>query len=182
MTLLIFIFIAVEWLLAIFLFWLTASIIYSFLIIKVPALSSAHGLVKAIGELESINPQTELADLGCGNGRFLRSITDYYRCRGEGFELAWPSFMVAKLLSWSSGGKMKVHYRDFFKVDIRPYSVIYLYLFPELMARLEKQWEGYRGSGKVIISNTFTFTQLRPTASKTIQLWNGKYTLYRYVL
>ncbi len=48
-----------------------------------------QGLVRAVGSLIPLSPQTRWLDFGCGNGGLVRHCRETLRCDAQGFEEGW---------------------------------------------------------------------------------------------
>jgi len=108
-------------------------------------------------------PKDVVYDLGCGDGRFLVAAARR-GATGVGFDLN------QNLVEWAAANALaerveaRVHFelRDLFTVDLRPASVITLYLLPELNLKLRaKLWKELQVGARVV-SNAFDMGDWAP--------------------
>lgn len=97
-----------------------------------------------------------LVDPGCGDGRVLREASKRYKVRGLGFEINPLAYLLAQL---RTVGKRKITIRckNFWNVDLGDADLVFCYLFPDVMKRLEKKLENELLPGCRIVSCNFPF-------------------------
>lgn len=104
-----------------------------------------------------------LADLGSGTGGMLlwlaknRKDGDYH-----GFENAPLPFALSWLRSRVAGGACKIEMQSFWKVDLKPFDVVYAYLSPVPMADLWQKVCREMRPGTLFVSNTFAVPDVSP--------------------
>lgn len=133
--------------------------------------SSAHKLVNVFEQLNLPRNATFL-DLGSGDGRHVFAASQYFKA-AHGVEVN-PYLWVWSLL-WhkliNRKPNVKFIRRSFFNLHLAPYSVVYIYLFPQLMAKLESKLFRELPKGSIIISHTFKFDQHEPTNRLSKHYW-----------
>ncbi len=70
--------------------------------------------------------------------------------------------MWAKLRSWVSGARLKLYMRDFFKADLSEADVVFCYLFPKIMEKLEGKFKTELRSGARVVSYGFRMPNREP--------------------
>jgi SAM-dependent methyltransferase len=124
-----------------------------------------------------------LYDLGCGDGRIVVAAAKKYRCRAFGYDID-PLRVQESLDNVKKnrvGRLVKIEEKDIFTLDLRPATVITLYLLPELNVRLIPQLEQLE-PGCRIVSHDFDMKGVKPDmvlemeseddgAEHTIYLW-----------
>jgi len=96
-----------------------------------------------------------VADLGCGDGRVLRLFEKQGIESIEGYEINFWAYLKARLMfSWTNA-RAKIYYKNFFKVDLGKYNVVFCYLFDHCLARLRNKFDKELKPGSLVISFGF---------------------------
>ncbi len=141
----------------------------------------SHLLEEILGALE-IAPESVFYDLGCGDGRVVRSVAKSEpRARALGVELVFFPYMLARIRNFFHPVKNVVIRRaNFNDISLSNATHIFLYLFPPVMdallPKLESELRGAR-----VVSCDFPFRNR--AANRTILVKNEKHrahTLYVY--
>jgi len=119
-------------------------------------------------------------DLGCGNGQLLFQAAKAKPLLALGYELFLPLYLLAKLKSffYFSPGKVKIFFQNFWQQDLGRADIIFCYLLPRPMARLEKKFLKEAKRGAKLISYAFALPHLQP--QKVIQK-EGLGPIYLYI-
>jgi 16S rRNA A1518/A1519 N6-dimethyltransferase RsmA/KsgA/DIM1 with predicted DNA glycosylase/AP lyase activity len=131
---------------------------------------------KIVNEMVAFLKRTKVkrvAELGAGDGRVA-------------FALARDGFIVTAvevnpLLSlWMRAVKylrgyseVEIINKDLFKIDIKQFDAIIVYLYPEHLEKLEEKFFSQMPKGGYILSNTFTFKKHKPLEN------SGKLYIYQ---
>jgi len=118
--------------------------------------------IRAVLDALSVTPDTNIIDLGCGDGRFMAAAARRYGCRGTGYDINWSAFLLAKVRQAFSGGLMTVRRQDFWFVSLAEADVVFCYLFPDLMERLAGKARAEMQPGAVLVSCNFELPHWRP--------------------
>jgi SAM-dependent methyltransferase len=120
-------------------------------------------IVTRMLELAKVGKEDVVYDLGCGDGRILVAAAKMYHCRAVGFDIDPRRVkdsrenlrrnLVDKLASAEE--------KNLFDVDLRPASVITLYLSPKYNARLIPKLEQLR-PGSRIVSHLYGMEGIEP--------------------
>ncbi len=108
-----------------------------------------------------------LIDLGCGDGRAARLA----RSRGAnaiGYELSFFMYSIARLK-----GGADIRYGDFWKAELSDADVVYCFLTPKAMKRVEDELWPKLKPGCRLVCNTFQLKTLAPDETR------GPLFLYR---
>ena len=149
----------------------------------IPFISSNKKDYDAIIRAMDIKPGETVVDLGCGKAHFLIKAAKEKQAKGIGYELVlWP-YWWARFNVWKSGAPVKILRRDFFKADLREADVVFCYLFPETMVKLEAKFQNELKSGSRLVSYSFKLPNRQPdkkiiTNDDNTEL--GRIYLYRY--
>lgn len=102
-----------------------------------------------------------LVDLGCGDGRVLRSVRKRYSVKAIGYELNLMAYTKARLLCLGRKG-IEIRLRNFWKADLSNADVIFCYLFPDVLQDLCVKLKEELKPGAVVVSCNFALPQWRP--------------------
>ncbi len=125
-----------------------------------------------------------LIDLGCGDARVLIIGAKKFGARGIGVEKSPYCYLLSRFNVWQAGQsqKIKLIYGDFkvAEVYLKKADVVYLYLLPHTLARIEKWLFANLRSQAKVISIGFAFQKRKSKLqSSTINL-NRKSAIYLY--
>jgi SAM-dependent methyltransferase len=119
--------------------------------------STPRGMIDAFLDNVPMGSDDLLVDLGCGDGRVLRAARNRYKVKTLGIEINPLAFLLAKFLSLSAEG-VTIRRGDFWKCDIGDATVVFCYLFPDVMAQLAEKLERELRPGTVVVSCNFPIT------------------------
>ncbi|MFU8817391.1 MAG: class I SAM-dependent methyltransferase [Pseudomonadales bacterium] len=143
-----------------------------------PYVPSAQEDVDVMLELADVGPADYLIDLGSGDGRIV--ITAAFRgAMGHGVELDRELVALAHERARNAEVEDLVTFveGDIFQTDVRPASVVTLYLMPEVNLRLRPRLLAELRPGTRVVSNSFDMGEWRPDrqamgrSSGGIMLW-----------
>lgn len=152
---------------------LTLIILFTFvgsLLVLVPYVPTPKTVVRKMVDLAELTGRETIYDLGCGDGRILiEAKRRFSGIRAIGYELPIGIYLLARLRvalagfsRRSSGSPIEVRMRDFFGADLRDADVLFLYLIPEVFARLERKLQAELRPGTRILSHGFSFPGKTP--------------------
>ena len=93
-------------------------------------------------------------DLGCGDGRVLIHARKRYGVKAVGFEVNLWAYVLAMFRTAHVGG-IEVIRASFWNYHIGEATVIFCYLFPDVMERLARKLEKELRPGTQVISMNF---------------------------
>jgi hypothetical protein len=106
----------------------------------VPFVSTPRRKYRQILSAVDLKPGEKIYDLGCGKASLLILAAKEFGAIGIGYELSlWP-YLWSRFNILISRAKVEVRMKNFFKADLSDADVIYCYLFPSVMARLEPKF------------------------------------------
>ena len=123
--------------------------------------STARARVAASLEAIDLKPGQLLVDLGCGDGRVLRSARRRCAVRAEGYELNLLAFCKARLLCWWSTG-ITIRLQNFWRADLSRADVVFCYLFPDVMPPLAQKLGDELKPGATVVSCNFPLPGFTP--------------------
>ena len=105
-------------------------------VIFVEFVTTPQDVVDKMLELACVGPNDVVYDLGCGDGRIVVTAAKKYGCRAVGVELDRLRVREARENAVENGvaGRVTIELKDALTVDLRPATVVTLYLGTELNA------------------------------------------------
>lgn len=142
---------------AILIFYLTISFITG-----APFVPTTNNAVKSIIKQINLKSGQTVADLGSGNGKILVAAAKV-GAYADGYEinpfLVLYSLIIAVITKTKS--KINVYWKNFWKADLKKYDVIFVYLLPWKMEKLEQKIIKESKPNALIVSNSFVFPHLK---------------------
>ncbi len=106
---------------------------------------------KALKEA-NLKPGEVLVDLGCGTGKVLVVGAIYFGAKVIGYEYSFLLFLISKINLFYHGIRDgKVFHKDFFEADLSSTDVVFLFLTPRALKKIEKKLERELKSGARVI-------------------------------
>jgi SAM-dependent methyltransferase len=120
-------------------------------------------------EVANVTSSDVVYDLGCGDGRIVVTAAKKRGASAIGFDIDPDRVLEARENVTREGVQALVSIRraDVFSVDLRPATVVMLYLLPELNVRLIPQLEKLR-PGSRIVSHDFDMKGVTPDGHWTV--------------
>lgn len=121
-------------------------------------------------ETAAVTKDDVVYDLGCGDARFLITAAKRYGCRAVGVEIDPKVVARARKNVADNGleGLVEIREGDLFNVDLRPATVITIYLLPEINVKLIPQFKQLR-PGSRIVSYLFAMQGVKPKETVKFQ-------------
>jgi protein-L-isoaspartate O-methyltransferase len=140
-----------------------------------------HDVVARMLELVTVGKNDVVYDLGCGDGRIVVAAAKMYGCRAVGLDID-PIRVKASRENVKKNhleDLVTVERRDFFKADLRPATVVTVYLSARYNGRLIPQFEKLQ-PGSRIVSHLFDMPGVTPDkiVHVTSREDGRKHTLY----
>lgn len=147
------------------------------LIIRVPYVPTSRPMTRAMVELAGLHDGQTVIDLGAGDGRLLQeAVTKHPGVRAIGVELV-PTVWMWGWLRTRGTGRVKFLLGNALTADLTGVDVVFLYMMPQIMEKLEARFDWELRPGAVVISHAFRFPNRQPEREEKV---NGK-TVLRYV-
>jgi len=129
-------------------------------------------IVKAMLTLGGVTPDDVVYDLGCGDGRIVIAAAKEFGARGVGVDLDPQRIREAQANAVRAGVAERVAFRvqDIFDTDIRPATVVTLFLSPELNARLRPRLTSELRPGSRIVSHRYGIGDWAPERTVTLSV------------
>lgn len=90
-------------------------------------------------EISDLKPGMTLLDLGCGDGKILR-FAARNGIKAIGYELNPILFLFCKLTTFKYRKSVKVFYGNFWQKKLPKVDVVYVFLLPKLMNKLNQKF------------------------------------------
>ena len=152
----------------------TADVVY---------VSTPHDVVARMLEIADVTSDDLVYDLGCGDGRIVVAAAKRRGCRAVGYDILKELVEEARrnVRRAHVDDLVSIQQKDIFSLDLRPASVITLYLLPKLNVKLIPQLDRLK-PGSRIVSHEFdmkgvepdevvTFLSKEDNVEHTIYLW-----------
>jgi len=139
-----------------------------------------HEIVSAMLKLAHVGPGDVVYDLGSGDGRIvIAAVKEFGAARGVGVELDAVRVQEANKNARRAGVADRVEFRreDLFETDLRPATVVTLYLSPVINAKLQPKFLAELRPGARVVSHVFETPGWEPddrivVNDRPIFLWN----------
>ena len=121
--------------------------------------------IERIIKLVDIQEGDVVYDLGCGDGRVLVALANNSRARLlVGYEISFIPYLWSKLrfLFLGLGSRAEVRYANFLRRDLGQADVIFCFLTPMAMRRLEPKFASELRRGTRIVSYSFSLPRWQP--------------------
>lgn len=136
-------------------------------------------IVEAMLRLAKVGPNDVVYDLGCGDGRIPIMAAQKFGARGVGVELDNDLVKLARQNAVKAGVADRVEFRleDLFKTDVRPATVVALFLLPEMMEKLAITLRRDLRKGARVVAHEFGMggdwppDRIEMVGTATVRLW-----------
>jgi predicted RNA methylase len=126
-------------------------------------LSTGTCAIEAI--IENIGGETSkiFYDLGSGNGRVVAEVVHHcpnMKCIGVEYNIG--AYILAKVKNIFLRKKVTFVRSNFFDINLANADIVYVYLFPKIIKRLEEKFSRELKKGTIVIANTFPLGTRKP--------------------
>lgn len=135
------------------------------LLVGAPYLPTLRPQIKTALQLADLKPGETLIELGCGDGRVLLAAARA-GYRAVGYELNPLLALVAWARTRHCRQQVKVVWGDFWRTEWPPAAVIFTFLLPRYMAKLDKKCQKYPQRPLKLVSFAFKVPGKKPAAAK----------------
>ncbi|MBI5221384.1 MAG: hypothetical protein HY979_01085 [Candidatus Magasanikbacteria bacterium] len=143
------------------------AFVFSPLFLGVPFLPTHRKQARKMMDMAQIKPGMKMIDLGSGAGRLL-FLAANMGAQATGYELNPFLFIWTKFVIFLTDKKdrVKVFYRSIYEADIADADVIFLFLYPPHMKKLEAKIFSEAKPDVKILSYVFQFHNYKPIANE----------------
>jgi precorrin-6B methylase 2 len=150
----------------------------------VPFVTTPHDIVAEMLKLAEVTKEDTVYDLGSGDGRIVIAAARDHGARAVGIELDPDLVEQSRETIRDAGlaGRARVMRGDIFKQDLRPATVITMFLLPGVIESLRPQLQRLR-PGTRIVSHMYKMPGARATRKVTVRSTETriKHNLYLYM-
>jgi precorrin-6B methylase 2 len=128
-------------------------------------------VVKAMLETAGVTAKDLVYDLGCGDGRIVIEAAKSYGARGVGIDIDPERIKEATANAAKAGvaDRVKFMQADLFETDLRPATVVTLYLLESLNLKLQPKLVSELKPGTRIVSHAFSMGPWTPDQELTVE-------------
>jgi SAM-dependent methyltransferase len=116
----------------------------------------------ALLKLAKLGAGDTIIDLGSGDGRLLRDAAKQ-GVRGIGYEINPFMVLVSRIVCWRYRKLVTIHLADFWQVKLPPADVIYVFLIPRFMEKLDRHLAAQIKKPTRLISYAFEIPTRKPS-------------------
>ena len=149
-----------------------------------PYVSTPQDVVREMLALAKVGPQDVLYDLGCGDGRIVLAAAVEHGARGVGIDIDPARIAEADAGARRAGVSDRVRFavQDLFQTDFSPATVVSVYLYPELNARLKPKFLSELKPGSRVVSHEFGIGDWAPVDGRTIEANGRRHQVWLYLV
>ena len=147
---------------------------------KAPYIPSFDRQLELMKQLK-LKKDSIMVDLGCGDGKALRFFSKEHKIKlCEWFDINFYAILRWRFLNKRQNiTNVNLYKKDLFKVDLKKYDYIYVYLWATQLAIMEDWIRETKKKDAVIISNSFKFKKHEPFKAYKNEKWVDTILLYK---
>ena len=148
-----------------------------------PFIPTPAAVVEEMLDVAAVTPADIVYDLGSGDGRIVIAAARR-GARAVGIELDGPLVQESRDRAFTAGVSDRTTFvwQDVLKSDLSPATVVTLYLFPELNAKLATKFLAELRPGTRIVSHRFPVGAWTPSRTLPPESARRPYPVYFYVI
>jgi SAM-dependent methyltransferase len=129
-------------------------------------------VVRALLELAEVGPQDLVYDLGSGDGRIPITAATEFGARGVGIEIDPSLVTQAQAKAREAGVEGKVEFRlgDMYAADVRPATVVTVFLHPQPNLKLRPKLRSELRPGARVVSYVWDMAEWTPETYRRVNL------------
>lgn len=156
------IFLSIYLVLVLLLFAIITSAFIGFVFTRVPYIRSNTRETMALLGRITMDEGATFFDLGSGDGRVVFLAEELHKVQGVGFEMTiWTHYHALLKKRWRNS-KAMFYRKNFFLEPWFEADVIYAFLYPPLMGKVEKKFLNECRPGAILICRDFPLPNLEP--------------------
>lgn len=141
---------------------LGAALVYTFFLFVwfiwvrgVPFIPLTKKQIRVINKFIKLKATDRIVDLGCGDGRVLRIFEKQGARDLTGYEVNFWVYLLARIRNRVLKSKSKIYFKNFKKVNLSEYNIVFCYLSNHYMNSLREKFDRELKPGTKIISYAF---------------------------
>ena len=150
----------------------------------VPYVPTHESIVDRMLTIAKVSRNDVLYDLGSGDGRIVITAAQRYGTRGVGIDIDPERVREANENAQRAGVTDRVRFilGDIFDADIRPATVVMMYLLPEVNLRLVPKLRAELQPGTRIVSHNYDLGDWQPQRTLTIPVDGTNHYVHFWVM
>ena len=155
------------------------SIINS-MIYRVPQVASFNSDLRVMRKwLKKYNlAWKKLIDMWSWTGKMLRFFEKEFACITTWYEIDLANSIIARILNKVFKTNCEVIRWNYFTSNLANFDIIYIYLYPELVAKIEEKIEKEARKGTIVIANAFKLIKAEPIEIIYDDKWKEEVYIY----
>ena len=139
--------------------------------LDVPFVPTTSSVVEAMLKLAGVHKGDVVYDLGCGDGRIVIMAAKKFGARAVGVDINPERIDEANANAKKEGVEHMVKFveNDLFDADIRPATVVTLYLLPDVNLKLKPKLLKDLKPGTRVVSHSFDMGDWKPEKQETVE-------------
>lgn len=135
-----------------------------------PFVPTPWGIAREMLEFAKLGPADTLYDLGSGDGRIPILAAQEFGCRAVGIErdINLCRYSERRVSELDLEDRVAFQCADFFEADLRPATVVTLYLLSAVNGQLQARLASHLQRGSRVVALDFEVPGWRPVRTKTI--------------
>jgi Methyltransferase domain len=152
--------------------------------LDVPYVPTPEPVVAQMLKMAKIRRGDVVYDLGSGDGRIVITAARQFGTRGVGFDIDPARIREANDNAEKAGVSDKVTFvqEDIFKADIRPATVVTLYLLPDINLKLRPKLLRDLRPGTRVVSHNYDMGDWKPLETARLTVSGSEHTVYFWVV
>ena len=137
----------------------------------VPFVPTSQALVLEMLKLANVTKADTVYDLGCGDGRIVIAAAKQFGAHGVGVDINPERIQEANENARRAGVADKVKFieGDLFTAEIRPATVVTLYLLPSVNLKLRPRLQTELKPGTRVVSHSFDMDDWKPDKAVMVE-------------
>ncbi len=150
-------------------------------VLRVPFVATPLHIADAMIGLVAWKGNETVVDLGCGDGRLLEAVKKRHpTVIAIGCELSPVIWLMGFLRSLILRTGVSVRFASIFTHDVSNADVVFLYLFPHVMHRLEAKFDAELRPGTLVVCQTFGFPDRTPERVLRVKRFGSDVSVFLY--
>ncbi len=120
-----------------------------------PYVPTRQKSVNEVLKVAHLKQGVKFLELGCGDGRIVRTAVESYNVDGVGIDINPLLILIARFKAYPITKNLLFKAQNIYNTNLKPFDVIYVFLMPEMLAKLRDKFQRECRKGTVIISHGF---------------------------
>jgi hypothetical protein len=121
----------------------------------------------------------KIVDLWSWTGKVIRFFDENFQMKATWYEIDLLNHFISKILNIFFSNNSKSIKSNYLEIDLNNFNFVYVYLFPELMKKIETKIWSDCNKWTIIISNAFKFKKHKPIKILFNNKWKEEVFLYK---